>query len=111
MELFFTLRGSISRREWWKAQGWIALFVTPLLVWAALSTPPGAGLAAIARSPAIQLAQFGALALTWAPTVKRYHDLGRSGWWFLLIFVPLANFWQLYECGFRPGRSEAQALA
>jgi len=27
-----------------------------------------------------------------AAAVKREHDRGRSGWWSLLLFIPLANF-------------------
>jgi hypothetical protein len=39
-----------------------------------------------------------------AVTVKRYHDRDKSGFWFLIIFVPLiGGIWQLVECGFLSG--------
>lgn len=36
--------------------------------------------------------------------VKRWHDRGRSGWWLLLVLVPvLGQVWALVECGFLAG--------
>lgn len=29
--------------------------------------------------------------------VRRLHDVGRSGWWYLMIFIPFAVFWLLYQ--------------
>jgi uncharacterized membrane protein YhaH (DUF805 family) len=37
-------------------------------------------------------------------TVKRFHDRGKSGWWFWISFVPLIGGpWVLIECGMLPG--------
>ena len=35
--------------------------------------------------------------------VRRLHDLGRSGWWVLLLFVPLVNIAMLIYIGFFKG--------
>lgn len=38
-------------------------------------------------------------------TIKRYHDLGKSGWWSLFIFLPVVGMlFVLIECGFGPSR-------
>jgi uncharacterized membrane protein YhaH (DUF805 family) len=35
---------------------------------------------------------------------KRWHDRGKSGWWTLIILVPLiGSIWLLVECGFLRG--------
>ena len=35
---------------------------------------------------------------------KRWHDRGKSGWWSLIIFVPILGvLWWLVECGFLRG--------
>lgn len=35
---------------------------------------------------------------------KRWHDRGKSGWWTLIILVPLiGSIWMLVECGFLRG--------
>lgn len=36
-------------------------------------------------------------------TIKRYHDRGKSGWWWLLCLVPFLSIWQFIECGFLSG--------
>lgn len=37
-------------------------------------------------------------------SVRRYHDLGKSGLWFLIVFVPFIGWlWQLIELGFFEG--------
>jgi uncharacterized membrane protein YhaH (DUF805 family) len=36
--------------------------------------------------------------------VKRWHDRGKSGWWVLIVFVPIIGYlWLLIECGFLAG--------
>ena len=36
--------------------------------------------------------------------VKRWHDRGKSGWWELIVFVPvIGSIWMLVELGFLPG--------
>jgi len=36
--------------------------------------------------------------------VKRYHDRDKSGWWILILFIPLVGFiWFLIELGCLPG--------
>jgi len=39
-----------------------------------------------------------------AVAVKRFHDRDKSGWWVLIVFVPLiGGLWYLIECGFLRG--------
>jgi uncharacterized membrane protein YhaH (DUF805 family) len=39
-----------------------------------------------------------------AVQVKRWHDRDKSGWWFLMNFVPIIGWlWVLIECGFLRG--------
>jgi len=43
---------------------------------------------------------------TWvglAVTIKRFHDLGSSGWWVLGFFIPFYNFWLMIKLAFFPG--------
>jgi hypothetical protein len=36
--------------------------------------------------------------------MKRYHDMGMSGWWWLVVFIPVVGpIWQVIECGFVSG--------
>jgi uncharacterized membrane protein YhaH (DUF805 family) len=42
--------------------------------------------------------------------VKRFHDRGKSGWWVLILLVPVIGFpWYLIECGFLPGTAGPNA--
>lgn len=42
--------------------------------------------------------------LNLAASVKRYHDLNKSGTWVLISFVPfIGGLWMLIECGFISG--------
>ena len=37
-------------------------------------------------------------------TMKRYHDMGMSGWWWVVAFIPIVGpIWQVIECGFVSG--------
>jgi uncharacterized membrane protein YhaH (DUF805 family) len=40
----------------------------------------------------------------YAICTKRWHDRGKSGWWSLILFVPIiGGLWMLVECGFLAG--------
>jgi uncharacterized membrane protein YhaH (DUF805 family) len=39
-----------------------------------------------------------------ATGVKRFHDRGKTGWWVLIVLVPvIGGLWYLIECGFLRG--------
>jgi uncharacterized membrane protein YhaH (DUF805 family) len=39
-----------------------------------------------------------------AAGVKRFHDRGKTGWWVLIVLVPvIGGLWYLIECGFLRG--------
>ena len=39
-----------------------------------------------------------------ATATKRYHDRNKSGWWILIVFVPVIGaIWYFVECGFLRG--------
>jgi uncharacterized membrane protein YhaH (DUF805 family) len=53
---------------------------------------------------AIGLALVVAIWINVASTVKRFHDRGKSGAWFFIVFVPfIGGIWQMIECGFCTG--------
>jgi len=51
------------------------------------------------------------IALLWpwlALWIKRWHDRGKSGWWMLIVLIPIVGgLWALVECGFLRGTSGA----
>lgn len=44
-----------------------------------------------------------------AVSVRRLHDLGRSGWWYLLVFVPVIGWLILLFWFIQPGTSGPNA--
>ena len=95
--LFFSLRGRVSRREFW-LYGVLALAGLALLAHALL------GIAHVRIGTAERIVN---LLLTWpalAVSVKRWHDRDKSGWWVLLNLVPVIGWiWALIDNGFRRG--------
>jgi uncharacterized membrane protein YhaH (DUF805 family) len=100
LEMFTRFEGRIDRKQWWWAQTLIAMVLLPVLAWIWIRHQP-ANFMAFLDLPQTNAAMLLALVAGLAPTVKRYHDLDKSGWWAILSFVPFASFWLLYECGFR----------
>lgn len=46
----------------------------------------------------------------YAIATKRWHDRGKSGWWSLIVFVPIiGGLWALIELGFLPGEEGVNA--
>ncbi len=110
--ILFSFEGRIPRRIWW-----IVSILKNVVIWAAMFG--FIGLAAAAEAADVQEPQpevmFGVMAMflifaliaavpiTWisiAVTVKRFHDRDKSGWWYLISFVPyIGPLWILVDCG------------
>jgi uncharacterized membrane protein YhaH (DUF805 family) len=84
---YATFSGRAGRAEFW----FFALFVTLITV-ALVAAEMALGLSG-AGGTGIFSAIFILLILlpSIAVTVRRYHDTGRSGWWWLVNFVPLVG--------------------
>jgi uncharacterized membrane protein YhaH (DUF805 family) len=108
--LLFGVRGRITRAKFWLVA--LGILVIEAILFAALG-----GTAAMSGDPDRALAAIGpvggfvlfivGLLVTWISVVvaiKRFHDRDKSGWWVLIIFVPvIGGLWYLIECGFLRG--------
>lgn len=95
LDLFFSFRGRVARGDWWYAV---------LLVLSAFTVLSIALESAIGRASTWVLY----VPLYWsllAVCIKRHHDIGRSGWWLLLLLIPLIGpAWLIWSMGFRKGQ-------
>ena len=68
-----------------------------------------------ACSKALTFALVLAAPLIWvqcAIVIKRCHDRGKSGFWALLLFIPVIGFlWLLVDCGLLPPARESGRTA
>lgn len=99
--LFTSFEGRIGRQQMW--MGIIVLMVVSLvanvldMLFGTIDVESRIGIigglfALVSIYPAVAL------------YAKRWHDRGKSGWWTLILFVPLIGFiWWLVECGFLRG--------
>ena len=109
--LLFSFQGRINRAKFWLIH--LAIFVVEAIVLSLLG-----GTAAIMSGDYEKvIVVFGgasgavwsivALLAFWislAVGVKRWHDRNKTGWWMLIIFVPvIGGLWYLIECGFLKG--------
>lgn len=90
-ELLFSLEGRIGRATWWKFN--LALFGLSFLV--------GLIDGVIGTAPALSfiwmlVAMYPSLAVH----TKRWHDRGKSGWWNLILLLPVVSYiWGFIELG------------
>jgi uncharacterized membrane protein YhaH (DUF805 family) len=100
LAFLFSPVGRIGRAQWWLGQfvplaSFIVLWTLMPHSESGLGWLSGAAIAAIF----IFLVWF-----TFCLTVKRYHDRNKSGWWYLLQFVPIVGpIWATVELGFLSG--------
>ena len=115
--LFTSFEGRINRKPFWLSLlalvivEWIVVIVLGLVLGTSMmgSVDPNmapdeaASMAMTAMIPLwIVLLLF--LYPSLAVYTKRWHDRGKSGWWTLIILVPLiGSIWFLVECGFLRG--------
>jgi uncharacterized membrane protein YhaH (DUF805 family) len=97
LRMFFSLRGRVSRRQFW-LYGVLALIGLAMLGHVLL------GIARVREHTADLLVN---LLLVWpalAVSVKRWHDRDKSGWWVLLNLLPVVGWlWVLIDNGFLRG--------
>ena len=94
--LFTDYKGRINRKQWWT--GVLILFVVSILVRIILGE---GGLIQIVIAILMVLAGL-------AIHIKRCHDRGKSGWWCLLLVIPVVGFvWAIVDLGILEGEPEA----
>ena len=121
MDLFFSFKGRIGRARFWF--GYVSIFLLFLLVAMVLSLLEPTDQAAIrdaaGHKKAVLTIPQGILLViylmfsawtTIAVCAKRFHDLGRSGWWYLIGLIPiLGPLLLLIWLGVLPGDQGANA--
>jgi uncharacterized membrane protein YhaH (DUF805 family) len=110
-DLLFSFQGRANRAKFWLVA--LGILVVEMIIFAALfagaamsGDPEQIQAAVMAPISLIVLIVFGVIALwvSLAVAVKRYHDRNKSGWWILIVFVPvIGHLWYLIECGFLRG--------
>lgn len=106
--ILFSFQGRIPRRTYWL---WLIAPVVMLVLIVGLTAPllEQAPAAVGPETPPVRSSMSELLFLAlliplfWirlAVSVKRWHDLGKSGWWYLIGLIPLVGgIWVLIECG------------
>jgi uncharacterized membrane protein YhaH (DUF805 family) len=106
MTIFFGFSGRIGRGGWWLSR--LALFIIAcLIIIAGLTLHVDKKTAENNNDAAFLTVLIVGLLLLFVidlcSTVKRYHDRNKSGWWYLIAFIPFGSIWQLIECGMLSG--------
>ena len=117
-QFLFSFEGRINRSAYWLKFNlpvfviYIVLLVV-MMMFAPATDPYGMPLeqpGAVFTAMQAIIGIFG-LVMLWpslAVAAKRWHDRDKSGWWTLIVFVPLiGGLWMLIECGFLKGTSGA----
>jgi uncharacterized membrane protein YhaH (DUF805 family) len=90
--MFTTAEGRIGRQTWWIGVG--ILFVIALILGALFG---GEGIVPFVLN--ILMAIAGIML-----HIKRFHDRGKSGWWVLILFIPVIGFfWAIIDLGILQG--------
>ena len=107
MRLLFLWRGRISRADWWLG-GFSSVFVAGLLFLFDIITSSngissdGSLAAYIQEEAGLVIATF--IYIQVCLTIKRYHDIGVSGYYSLLLFIPVIGWLIIFvSCGFMKG--------
>ena len=107
LALLFSPSGRIGRARWWLGQiAALAIAIIFVVFFGMLHGVTEQSLSTDDLHLAVGLLILFVLLLwmTFCLTVKRYHDRGKSGWWYLIQFVPLiGGIWALVELGFCSG--------
>jgi uncharacterized membrane protein YhaH (DUF805 family) len=97
--LFTSFDGRISRQPFWI--GTLVLWVASIVITLIVAAIFGQGVFGSLIQFVIALA---ILYPSLAVAAKRFHDRNKSGWWVLIVFIPIIGIiWYLVELGCLPG--------
>ena len=88
----FTIEGRASRSEyWWFYLAFMIANIGLTIVDSALGTP-------------LMLLVLALMPASITAAIRRMHDIGKSGWWLLISFIPLIGglvllYWFIFYCG------------
>ena len=114
LAFLFSPSGRFGRAQWWLAH-LIILIIASLFILLALTQLSGDDgfkhlddrrNRSIGPILAMELLAFAIVLLwiTFCVAAKRYHDRGKSAWWYLIQFIPIiGGIWALVELGFCSG--------
>lgn len=107
-EKYFTISGRASRGEFWKANVILFLLQIVFLVFLMIIFASGDVkdnlAAAIVSGGIVTIIFILILLLLWIPfftvQIRRLHDVGRSGWWILITYIPYIGWipWLYFMC-------------
>ena len=95
LEKYIDFSGRAPRSEYW----WFVLFVAVVNV---VMGRFGTDLIAFVVSMALLIPSI-------AVAIRRFHDIGKSGWWFLTLLIPLLNLILILIWFTRKGETGANA--
>ncbi len=105
--LFGSFDGRIGRQQWWlgtvvlMVASWIISFVIQMFAGA---PDPATGQMNTGALIILLVVMIPFIYASVALSVKRWHDRGKSGWWYLIVLVPIiGGLWALVENGFLRG--------
>ena len=101
-EFYFSAQGRVNRQQWW-----LRLVLPLYLIFSVLVLVDiRAGTVYPEIGMGLWTGTFGLIVLVPAIMVyiKRFHDRDKSGWWLLIVLIPLIGpIWLLIELGFLKG--------
>jgi len=91
LKKYAVFEGRARRKEYWIFALVITIFYITLRVYADISRGSDSE---ILGSVLLLLFILATVVPMWAVTVRRLHDVGKSGWWIFINFIPLiGNIW------------------
>lgn len=117
MQELFSFQGRSTRSKYWLVclLGVFVSFVVVLFSILALPALIIMGTFSPTVASVVSILLYALMIPMWiisiATTIKRFHDRNKSGWWMLILLIPIiGSIWILIECGFLKGTTGANSF-